>query len=26
LDVAVPIPRHIGDDALEVYIGLGPSF
>jgi translocation and assembly module TamA len=26
LDVAVPIPRHIGDDAVEVYIGLGPSF
>jgi translocation and assembly module TamA len=26
LDVAVPVPRHIGDDALEVYIGLGPSF
>jgi translocation and assembly module TamA len=26
LDVAVPTPRHIGDDAVEVYIGLGPSF
>jgi translocation and assembly module TamA len=26
LDIAVPVPRHIGDDALEVYIGLGPSF
>jgi translocation and assembly module TamA len=26
LDIAVPAPRHIGDDALVVYIGLGPSF
>jgi translocation and assembly module TamA len=26
LDIAVPTPRHVGDDALEVYIGLGPSF
>ena len=26
LDVAVPTPRHPGDDAVEVYIGLGQAF
>ena len=26
LDLAVPTPRHIGDDAFEVYIGLGQAF
>jgi translocation and assembly module TamA len=26
LDFAVPAPRRIGDDAFEVYIGLGQSF
>jgi translocation and assembly module TamA len=26
LDFAVPTPRHTGDDAFEVYIGLGQSF
>jgi translocation and assembly module TamA len=26
LDFAVPAPRHIGDDAFEIYIGLGQSF
>jgi translocation and assembly module TamA len=26
LDFAVPTPRHPGDDAFEVYIGLGQSF
>jgi translocation and assembly module TamA len=25
-DIAVPTPRHIGDDAFEIYIGLGQSF
>jgi translocation and assembly module TamA len=26
LDLAVPTPRHPGDDAFEVYIGLGQAF
>jgi translocation and assembly module TamA len=26
LDLAVPAPRHPGDDAFEVYIGLGQAF
>jgi translocation and assembly module TamA len=26
LDLAVPAPRHLGDDAFEVYIGLGQAF
>jgi translocation and assembly module TamA len=26
LDVAVPAPRHPGDDAFELYIGLGQAF
>jgi translocation and assembly module TamA len=26
LDVAVPMPRRAGDDAFEIYIGLGQAF
>jgi translocation and assembly module TamA len=26
LDIAVPTPRHIGDDAFEIYLGLGQAF
>jgi translocation and assembly module TamA len=26
LDVAVPAPRRPGDDAFEIYIGLGQAF
>jgi len=26
LDVAVPVPRRPGDDAFEIYIGLGQAF
>jgi translocation and assembly module TamA len=26
LDIAVPTPRRHGDDAFEIYIGLGQAF
>jgi translocation and assembly module TamA len=26
LDVALPMPRRAGDDAFEIYIGLGQAF